>query len=88
VIFPTLENASNRWKCSVKRSQQWGTGMSENRKSLINLNGGLTRRSALKGLGAAAGLVAAPGFVRYGQAQSSEPIKVGFQCHRTGIGAA
>lgn len=62
--------------------------MSENRKSLINLNGGLTRRSALKGLGAAAGLVAAPGFVRYGQAQSSEPIKIGFQCHRTGIGAA
>ncbi len=54
---------------------------------------GLTRRTALKGLGAAAGAAAigtqaAPGFVRYAQAQSSEPIKIGFQAHRTGIGAA
>ncbi len=49
---------------------------------------GLTRRSTLKGMGAAAGLMMGPGFVRYSQAQSSEPIKVGFQCHRTGIGAA
>lgn len=52
----------------------------------------LTRRSALKGLGAAAGasaiLSTAPGFVRYSQAQSSEPIKIGFQVHRTGIGAS
>ena len=30
----------------------------------------------------------APGFVRYSQAASSEPIKIGFQAHRTGIGAA
>ena len=29
-----------------------------------------------------------PGFVRYAQAQSSEPIRIGFQVHRTGIGAA
>lgn len=50
--------------------------------------GGMTRRTALKGIGAAAGLVAGPGFVRYSQAQSSEPIRIGFQCHRTGIGAA
>lgn len=62
--------------------------MTENRKSTILTPHGLTRRNALKGLGAAAGLIAAPGFVRYGQAQSSEPIKIGFQCHRTGIGAA
>lgn len=48
----------------------------------------IDRRAALKGLGAAAGLAAAPGFVRYAQAQSSEPIRIGFQCHRTGIGAA
>ena len=46
------------------------------------------RRTALKGAGAAAGLALAPGFVRYAQAQSSEPIKIGFQAHRTGIGAA
>jgi branched-chain amino acid transport system substrate-binding protein len=32
--------------------------------------------------------VAGPGFVRYAQAQSSEPIRIGFQAHRTGIGAA
>lgn len=48
----------------------------------------ITRRTALKGFGAAAGLVAGPGFVRYSQAQSSEPIRIGFQAHRTGIGAS
>ncbi len=48
----------------------------------------ISRRSALKGIGAAAALGSAPGFVRYAQAQSSEPIRIGFQCHRTGIGAA
>ena len=49
---------------------------------------GLTRRAALRGLGATAGLGLAPGFVRYSQAQSSAPIRIGFQAHRTGIGAA
>jgi len=48
----------------------------------------VSRRNALKGLGAAAALSAAPGFVRYAQAQSSAPIRIGFQAHRTGIGAA
>ncbi|RWA72836.1 ABC transporter substrate-binding protein [Mesorhizobium sp.] len=48
----------------------------------------LSRRTALKGLAAGAGLALAPGFVRYSQAQSSAPIKIGFQLHRTGIGAA
>ena len=54
----------------------------------------ISRRGALKGLGAtAAGIVAGPivtgpGFVRYAQAQSSAPILIGFQAHRTGIGAA
>ncbi|MFB2551484.1 ABC transporter substrate-binding protein [Ensifer soli] len=53
---------------------------------------GLTRRSTLIGMGAAAGagLVAgaAPGFVRYSQAQTSAPIRIGLQLHRTGIGAS
>jgi len=48
----------------------------------------VSRRGALKGLGAAAALGAAPGFVRYAQAQSSAPVRIGFQAHRTGIGAA
>jgi branched-chain amino acid transport system substrate-binding protein len=48
----------------------------------------ITRRNALKGLAAAGGLIAAPGFVRYAQAESSSPIRIGFQSHRTGIGAA
>ena len=48
----------------------------------------VTRRTALKGIGAAAALGTAPGFVRYAQAQSSAPIRIGFQAHRTGIGAA
>ncbi len=49
----------------------------------------ISRRGALKGAGAAAaGLALGPGFVRYAQAQNSAPIKIGFQAHRTGIGAA
>lgn len=48
----------------------------------------ITRRSALKGIAATGGLMTAPGFVRYSQAQSSAPIKIGFQAHKTGIGAA
>ncbi|MBZ9660633.1 ABC transporter substrate-binding protein [Mesorhizobium sp. ESP-6-4] len=48
----------------------------------------LSRRTALKGIAAGAGLALAPGFVRYSQAQSSAPIRIGFQLHRTGIGAA
>jgi branched-chain amino acid transport system substrate-binding protein len=48
-----------------------------------------SRRKLLKGIGAAtAGLALGPGYVRYAQAQSSEPIRIGFQVHRTGIGAA
>ncbi|MFP1632587.1 ABC transporter substrate-binding protein [Zhengella sp. ZM62] len=53
---------------------------------------GITRRDILKGAAAGAGALGAtaalPGFVRYSQAQSSEPIRIGFQVHRTGIGAA
>src|SRR5688572_26646895 len=48
----------------------------------------ISRRGALKGLGAGAAIGLAPGYVRYVQAQSSAPIKIGFQAHRTGIGAA
>lgn len=52
------------------------------------LRSSISRRTALKGLGAAAAIGTAPGFVRYSQAQSSAPIRIGFQAHRTGIGAA
>ncbi len=49
----------------------------------------VTRRKALKVLGAAAGgFAAGPGFIRYAQAATSEPIRIGFQVHRTGIGAS
>ena len=44
-----------------------------------------TRRTLLKGMAAGAAAAGFPGFV---QAQSSEPIRLGFQLHRTGIGAA
>jgi len=56
----------------------------------VDPKSGLTRRTTLLGLGAAAGagLMTAPGFVRYSQAQTSEPIKFGLQLHRTGIGAS
>lgn len=45
-----------------------------------------SRRSVLKGMGA--GLVAASAFPGYTWGQSAAPIKLGFQLHRTGIGAA
>jgi branched-chain amino acid transport system substrate-binding protein len=57
-------------------------------KTLSTLRSTISRRSALKGMAAAGGLATAPGFVRYAQAQSSAPIKIGFQAHKTGIGAA
>jgi branched-chain amino acid transport system substrate-binding protein len=51
-----------------------------------------TRRSALKTLalggGAAAAGASLPLWARSAQAQTSEPIRIGFQVHRTGIGAA
>lgn len=48
-----------------------------------------TRRAALKTLGLG-GVAAAslPLWARYSDAQSAEAIKIGFQVHRTGIGAA
>jgi len=54
------------------------------------------RRSALKALGAsaaagagmAAGVGTLSGLSGHVQAQSAEPIRIGFQVHRTGIGAA
>ncbi len=52
----------------------------------------MSRRNALKTLGAGAGALAAsgtlPAFLGYSQLHSSEPIRIGFQVHRTGIGAA
>ncbi|WP_127115799.1 ABC transporter substrate-binding protein [Shimia sediminis] len=52
----------------------------------------ISRRGALLGLGASAGAMAAtgvlPGSLGFAQAQSSAPIRIGFQKHATGIGAA
>src|SRR6188472_4789046 len=50
--------------------------------------GALPRRKLLKGLAAGGALAAAGGLPRYVQAQSAAPIRLGFQLHRTGIGAA
>jgi len=47
-----------------------------------------TRRGALKTLAAGAGAASLPLWARFAEAQTSEPIKIGFQQHRTGIGAA
>ena len=48
----------------------------------------VSRRTALAGMGAVAGATALPGFVPFADAQSAAPIKIGFQKHATGIGAA
>ncbi|MGL4279899.1 MAG: ABC transporter substrate-binding protein [Albidovulum sp.] len=47
-----------------------------------------TRRSVLTGMAAGGALLATGLTARFAQAQSSEPIRLGFQLHRTGIGAA
>ncbi|PKP75470.1 MAG: branched-chain amino acid ABC transporter substrate-binding protein [Alphaproteobacteria bacterium HGW-Alphaproteobacteria-6] len=47
-----------------------------------------TRRSVLQGIAGAGALVAAGVTPRFVQAQSSAPLKLGFQLHRTGIGAS
>lgn len=48
-----------------------------------------TRRDALKTLTLGAGAAASlPLWARFASAQTAEPIRVGFQVHRTGIGAA
>ncbi|MBI2720275.1 MAG: ABC transporter substrate-binding protein [Rhizobiales bacterium] len=57
-------------------------------KLILPKKKGLNRRTVLKTMGMAGSAMAAPGFVRYAQAASSSPIKIGFQVHRTGIGAA
>lgn len=47
-----------------------------------------TRRGALKTLAVGAAASSLPLWARYAQAQTAEPIRIGFQVHRTGIGAA
>lgn len=60
-----------------------------NSKTKEAISNQTTRRGALKTL-ALGGTAAAtmPLWARYAGAQSAEPIKIGFQVHRTGIGAA
>lgn len=51
----------------------------------------VTRRTAIKGATALAGIAAAsslPGTRLFAQSGSDEPLRIGFQAHRTGIGAA
>src|SRR6056297_3467264 len=47
-----------------------------------------TRRGALKTLAGGAAAATLPLWARYTHAQTAEPIRIGFQQHRTGIGAA
>ncbi len=53
------------------------------------IGGAPTRRTVLRGLAAGSGAIAAAGALpRFVQAQSAAPIRLGFEVHRTGIGAA
>jgi len=47
-----------------------------------------TRRGALRGLGAAGIMLAAPGLIGRAQAQAGDAIRLGAPFHRTGIGAS
>ncbi|WP_297768106.1 ABC transporter substrate-binding protein [uncultured Roseovarius sp.] len=49
---------------------------------------GTTRRGALSTLAGGVAAASLPMWARYTHAQTAEPIKIGFQVHRTGIGAA
>lgn len=49
---------------------------------------GITRRNLIKTVAAGAAVTSLPLWARYAQAQTSEPIRIGFQAHKTGIGAA
>ncbi len=49
---------------------------------------GTTRRNVLRTLAAGGAVAALPLWARYAQAQSAQPIRIGFQAHKTGIGAA
>lgn len=55
---------------------------------MTNSTNKTTRRGALKTLAAGAGAASLPLWARYTNAQTAEPVKIGFQVHRTGIGAA
>jgi branched-chain amino acid transport system substrate-binding protein len=63
-----------------------------NDRLLTKSAGGITRRTAVQGLSTAALAGAAsallPKSFGYAQTQPSEPLRFGFQVHRTGIGAA
>ena len=48
----------------------------------------LNRRGALKTLAAGTAAASLPLWARYTNAQTAAPIKIGFQQHVTGIGAA
>lgn len=63
--------------------------MTRDTKTPIISTTGTTRRNVLKTLaGGVAASASIPLWARYAQAQTSEPIRIGFQVHRTGIGAA
>ena len=70
------------------------TGKSENLRKKSKLGDsttGVSRRTAIKGAGALAGISAATslsGLTALAHSGSDAPIKIGFQVHRTGIGAA
>ncbi len=49
---------------------------------------GITRRNLIKTVAAGAAVTSLPLWARFAQAQTSEPIRIGFQAHKTGIGAA
>jgi len=57
-------------------------------ESKNNLIESPTRRRLIKGIAAAGAATALPSFNQYAFAGSHAPIKIGFQVHRTGIGAA
>jgi len=62
--------------------------MTRNNKRPAANSTGTTRRNVLKTLAVGAAATSLPLWARYAQAQSSEPIRIGFQAHKTGIGAA
>ncbi len=69
-----------------------GKSNDDNRgRRLAGTTTGVSRRTAIKGAGALAGVAAASsliGLSARAHSGSDAPIRIGFQVHRTGIGAA
>jgi branched-chain amino acid transport system substrate-binding protein len=92
VAVATLgRTAANDNKTIREASMTDKSNHGNNGRGPADITTGVSRRTAIKGAGALAGVTAATslsGLSAFAQSGSDAPIRLGFQVHRTGIGAA